>query len=105
MSARVFSVIKADAPTLDIYLKVTPKAYSDALGQVERMADGSLRLSVKVRAAGDKGTANAAVIKVIAKAFDLPKSALSIRRGETSRLKTLSAPDSDALRSQLEALI
>lgn len=105
MSARVFSLIKADVPTLDLYLKVTPKADRDGVGKVERMADGTLRLAVKVRAAPDKGAANAAVIKVIAKAFDLPKSALSIRRGETSRLKTLSAPDSDNLRALLEALV
>ena len=105
MSARVFSLAKAETPTLDLYVKVTPKSDRDAVGQVERMADGTLRLGLKVRAAPDKGAANQAVIKLLAKTFGLPKSALAIRQGETSRLKTVSAPDSDTLRAQLEALV
>lgn len=46
-------------------------------------------MSVRVTAPPEDGKANAAVCKVIAKALGVPKSAVSVTRGETSRHKTV----------------
>lgn len=105
MSQRVFALRKADAARVDLYVKVTPQADRDVVGKVERQADDTLRLCVRVRAVPDGGAANTAVIKVLAKHFGVPKSSLQIVLGMTSRLKTVTMPDSDELRASLEQLI
>lgn len=53
------------------------------------MADGSVVLQARVTAPPDKGKANVALIVLVAQAFGVPKSAVSIVSGETSRLKIL----------------
>ncbi len=72
-----------------IFVRVTPGAKSDEITGLWTGADGEQRLAVKVTAPPDKGKANAAVIKLLARALNLPKSALSVACGETSRLKTI----------------
>ncbi|GJL91908.1 DUF167 domain-containing protein [Hyphococcus sp.] len=72
-----------------IFLRVTPGAKSNCISGLWTGADGEQRLAVKVTAPPDKGKANAAVIKLLARALNLPKSALSVASGETSRLKTI----------------
>ena len=53
----------------------------------------------------DKGKANAAVVALLARALGVPKSAVSVVSGETSRLKTLAiAGDSAALAAIIEAI-
>jgi uncharacterized protein YggU (UPF0235/DUF167 family) len=67
--------------------------------------DGSAVLRVRVKAVPDKGKANAAVIAVLAKALDVPKSAVTLISGETARLKTVEIEgDPAALAARLEAL-
>lgn len=66
-------------------LKVTPRARSEG---VEGM-NAAGELVVKVRVVPEDGKANAAVIAMIAKAFDLPKSRLEITRGTTGRHKII----------------
>lgn len=46
-------------------------------------------LTARVRAVPDKGKANAALEALLAKAFGVPKSAVSLRSGHTARLKTV----------------
>jgi len=76
-----------DGVLLDV--RVTPKSAAARLAGLHTAADGIVSLIVKVAAAPDKGKANAAVIGVLAEAFGLPKSTLSIAAGETSRRKTV----------------
>lgn len=58
-------------------------------------------LKLRVSAAAAEGAANAAVIALLAKALKLPKSAVTITRGETARVKRLEidAEDADLLRA------
>ncbi len=64
-----------------------------------------MRLAVKVAAPPDKGKANAAIIKLLAKTLGAPKSAFIIASGETSRLKTIDINgDANDLAAALAAL-
>lgn len=66
-------------------LKVTPKAKKEGLEGMNEAGE----LVVKVRAVPEDGKANDAVIAIIAQAFGLPKSSLSIARGTASRHKII----------------
>ncbi len=71
-----------DAMTLE--LKVFPKSPRCRIGPVE-----GGRLQVRVHAPPEDGEANAAVVALLAKAFDVPRSAVAILVGQTSRLKSI----------------
>lgn len=72
-------------------LRVTPKATKDAIEGVETASDGLFHLKVRVRALPDKGAANAAVLKLLAKALSVPGSQLELMSGHTARVKTVRA--------------
>jgi uncharacterized protein (TIGR00251 family) len=85
-----------------LWLRLTPKGGRDAIDGVEALSDGRLVLKARVRAAPEDGRANAALIELVAKLLKAPKKAVTIRSGETSRVKKLfiagdSAPYLDAL--------
>ena len=63
-------------------LRVSPRASRNAVGGVH---DGALR--VKVTAPPVDGKANAAIIKLLAKALGVPKRAVRIVSGESSKTK------------------
>ena len=77
------------AAGLEISLRVTPNARTEQIGPVESRDDDQSYLSVKVRAIPDKGKANAAVLALFAKHFDLRKVELEIIKGQQARQKTL----------------
>ncbi|MGE5387942.1 MAG: DUF167 family protein [Hyphomicrobiales bacterium] len=92
----------AEPDGVTLWLRLTPKGGRDAIDGVETLADGRAVLKARVRAAPEDGRANAALIELIAKALAAPKRAVTIRSGETSRLKKLfiagdPAPIIDAL--------
>ena len=74
---------------LRVALKVTPKAARAAIAGVEADATGRGVLKVRVTEAPEGGKANAAVVKLLAKAWKLPKGALSVAAGAKDRRKTL----------------
>lgn len=53
------------------------------------LVEGATELPVKVSSPPDKGQANQAVVQVVAKALGLPKSSVTLLKGETSRHKQL----------------
>ena len=69
-------------PDAEISVRVTPKARRN---EVSVDQDGMLRVHVTV--APEDGKANAAVIKLLAKALGLAKSRLTLIRGAASRDK------------------
>ena len=86
-------------------LRVTPNAGRDGIDGAETRDDGSTVLRVRVRAVPDKGKANAAVMMLLAKTLGVPKSAITLVTGETSRQKTLHiAGDPQALAAALAKL-
>ncbi len=92
----------AESGGVALYVRLTPKGGRDALDGVETLADGRSVLKARVRAAPENGRANEALIALIAAALRVPKSAVAIRAGATSRIKTVfvagvPAPYLDAL--------
>lgn len=81
-----------------LHLRVTPNAGADRVEGVETRDDGLAVLRVRVAAVPDKGKANAAVIALLAKLLDVPRSRVRLVAGETSRLKTIEIGQSDAAR-------
>ena len=65
-------------------MRVKPKGKAS---KIEGVRDGVLRISVS--AAPVDGAANAAVIKVLAKALGCAKSSLEVARGQKSREKSV----------------
>lgn len=72
-----------------LFVRASPGAKADAIAGVWLGPEGEARLAVKVSAPPDKGKANAAIVKLLAKVLGLPKSAFLIASGETSRLKVV----------------
>ncbi|MBO6518984.1 MAG: DUF167 domain-containing protein [Rhodospirillales bacterium] len=91
---------------LDVRLRVTPKASRDAIGEVVADGQGKGAIKIAVTAVPEKGSANAAVIKLLAKAWRLRKSDMEIVQGATDRNKTLRiAGDGMELMARLRPLL
>ncbi len=69
-----------------LMLRVTPNAGTDTLTVADGIGQG------RVPATPEAGKATAAVLALLAKALGVPKSALSIVRGETGRDKRVRLP-------------
>jgi hypothetical protein len=82
---------------ISIALRVTPRGGRDGIDGVETLADGRAVLKVRVRAIADGGEANRAVLALLAKSLGVPKAAVRVLSGATSRLKQV-AVDGDPKR-------
>ncbi len=90
---------------LTLVVRLTPKGGRDAIDGVETMSDGKCVLKARVRAAPEDGKANAALAELIAKTLRLPRSAVTVAAGHTSRVKTLEiSADPAALSASLARL-
>lgn len=72
-----------------VALRVTPRASRNRIDGVRVDAAGRAFLSVRVTAPPVAGKANAALIKLLAKAWDLSPSRLSVVAGAKGRRKTV----------------
>ena len=70
-------------------VRLTPKGGRDAIDGIETMSDDGPSLKSRVRAAPSEGEANAALIKLIAKAVGVPPRDVSLVAGATARIKRL----------------
>ncbi len=83
---------------LEVCVRVSPGASKN---EVQGVRDGELW--VRVAAAPEKGRANAELVRYLAGLLGLPRSAVSVAAGETSRHKRLTL-DREAL-ERLRALL
>jgi uncharacterized protein (TIGR00251 family) len=91
---------------LRVAVRLTPKSSRARIDGIERDADGRAWLKARVSAAPEKGKANAALLKLLAKAWDLPPSRLTIATGAKDRRKTVLIKDADeALAKRLQATL
>jgi uncharacterized protein len=81
-------------------VRVTPGARESAIGEWQ----GDL-LRLKVREPAEKGRANEAVARLLAKALDVPPTNVTLKRGATSREKhfEIEGLDDAELRRRLNA--
>ena len=90
---------------LDLFVRLTPRGGEDLLEGVEEAADGRSHLKARVRAAPEKGAANAALEKLLAASLGLPRRSVSVVAGGTARLKTVRlSGDAQDLAERLAAL-
>ena len=96
----------ASAGGLVVAVRLTPKGGRDAIDGIETLSDGRSVLKMRVRAAPSEGEANAALIRVLARALDVPARTVNLTAGATSRIKRV-AVDGDAamLAQRLEKLV
>ena len=84
-------------------LRLQPGASRAKVDGLAVLDDGATVLKLRVTEPPEDGKANAALIRLLAKAWKLPKSSLSLVTGHTDRRKTLAvAGDPAALRRDLE---
>ena len=88
----------------ELFVRVSPGASRDAIEDCVEDAAGRGLLRVRVRSQPEKGKANAALIKLLAKALGVSKSAISVEKGETQRLKTVRIRAEGAIAQALEQL-
>jgi hypothetical protein len=86
-------------------VRLTPKASADRIEGIEHAADGSVHLKCRVRAIPEKGAANAALERLLAKALKAPKSAVAVIGGTTARMKTVRIEPGPDTRRALESLL
>ncbi|HOY79358.1 MAG TPA: DUF167 family protein, partial [Hyphomonadaceae bacterium] len=86
MTAPCWRIVPGGA---ELRVRAQPNASKDAIEGLGEDASGQTFLKVRVRAVPEKGKANAAVEKLLAKALRLPGSAVSVEKGETQRIKTV----------------
>ncbi len=74
---------------LDLYVRLTPKSSRDELCGVDMSADGKIHARARVRAVPEKGAANTALEKLVAKSLGVPATTVEVVAGGTARLKTV----------------
>jgi uncharacterized protein YggU (UPF0235/DUF167 family) len=85
------------------HLRLTPKGGRDGIEGWVLAANGQEHLKARVSAVPEGGKANAALIALLAKRLDVPKSTVHIVAGDTARLKTIAILSaSPALKARLE---
>lgn len=70
-------------------VRLTPRGGRDAIDGVEALADGRCVLKARVRAAPSEGEANAALMRLIARAAGVPPRDVALAGGATARVKRL----------------
>lgn len=72
-----------------VAVRVTPRAGRTRVEGLAADAGGATAVKVAVAEAPEKGRANAALLRLLAKEWRVPRSALSIARGTSERRKTV----------------
>ena len=85
------------------HVRLTPKGGRDAIDGWAADAAGRTHLQARVSVPPQDGSANKALIELLAKKFNCAKSAVRIVSGETSRLKRVEiAGNTDVLAQTLQ---
>lgn len=89
-----------------VTIRLTPKGGRDTLDGLETLSDGTIILKARVRSVPEDGTANKALLKLLAATLSVPVSRLSIQSGHTSRLKRiLIEGDGRALSERVQSVL
>jgi uncharacterized protein len=98
----LFSTFSVSDHGLRLAIKAKPATKGTRDARVVDIGDGKRAIEIRVAAAAIDGKANKALIDLLAKRLDVKKTALSVRTGQTARLKVIDVQgDSDALIQRL----
>lgn len=75
--------------TCQFAVRVTPRSARPGIGGWRASSDGREELEIRVSEAPTDGSANAAVVKLLAKALGVSKSEVEIVGGQSSRHKRI----------------
>jgi uncharacterized protein (TIGR00251 family) len=90
---------------VSLRIRLTPKGGRDRIEGWSRDEKDRPFLKVRVSAPPEKGKANQALVALLEKEIRIAKSLISIRAGNTSRLKTVVVTgDADDLAAKFQAL-
>jgi uncharacterized protein (TIGR00251 family) len=91
---------------VQLAVRLTPGASVDRIDGWDVDVEGRPVLKVRVRARPVEGEANTALLKLLAKALGVPKSAVSLERGGQSRTKRIAVAglSEDVARARLTDL-
>lgn len=82
-------------------LRLQPSASRDEITGAARLSDGSEVLAVRVRAVPEKGRANQAACRLVARAFGVAPSRVAVAAGQKDRIKTVHvAGEAEALAAE-----
>lgn len=84
-----FPLARAAGDGVLVAVRVAPRARKSAVEGIAIDDQGKRWLRVSLTEAPADGRANAALIRLLAKRWKMPKSALTIRSGTAARTKTL----------------
>lgn len=90
------ALVRQSGEDIMLPVRLTPRASADRIGGIWTDADGHIWLSASVTAPPDKGQANAALVALLARRLDVPRSSISLEAGEASRLKRIRIARMDA---------
>ena len=94
----------AVADGVRIAVRVSPGASRAQIGGFVDLPDGRVALRIHVTAPPEGGKANAAMLRLLAKSWRLPRTAFSVTAGAGARTKTVHiAGAADALLADLSA--
>ena len=95
----------ATASGVTLAAHLTPKGGRDSIDGIQSLSDGRSVLKMRVRAAPSEGEANAVMVKILARALDVPARSVAVVGGATARLKRIAIDgDAAALIARLEKL-
>ena len=91
---------------ISVTVRLTPKGGRDSIDGIELLADGRSVLKVRVAAPPSEGEANAALVRLLAKAVGVPPRDVALAAGATARIKWLTiAGDPPTLIAALEKIV
>lgn len=102
MSASALSVT---AGGFRLRVRLTPRANTDGIDGPDADAAGTVYLKARVRAAPEKGAANAALEKLLAKTLGVPKTAVRVEKGASGRVKLVAVDGGAETRARAERLL
>ncbi|HKT76486.1 MAG TPA: DUF167 family protein [Sphingobium sp.] len=99
------SLWRQEGDDLLLSIRLTPGAAREEMGGRWTDEKGADWLCARVRAVPEKGRANAALIALLARLLDWPRSAISLESGEGNRLKRLRIKGGGRALERLSAII
>jgi uncharacterized protein YggU (UPF0235/DUF167 family) len=95
----------AAAGGIAVVVRLTPRGGRNGIDGIAALADGSVVLKVRVRAAPSEGEANEALCRLPAKSLGIPLREVVLVAGATARIKRLTiAGDAPTLTAALEKI-